>query len=186
MLVEIDGAWDDRFDSGFCRSSWDCSSAARLLPPLCSTSSLPLASSYAVEFDYNQELRQRFTVGQAGLVSKFGVQLFRFNDSLDTSSDVIISIGSSSFPVTSFYGARVSVSEIPVINSFADPVPWTYVDVARGKRLAQPGNQFSIKVYQTPDSLNANATAVYWRASGTEQGYSGGEYRAANSTLPAE
>jgi hypothetical protein len=134
-----------------------------------------LANSYAVEFDYNQQLRQRFTVGAAGLVSKFGVQLFRLNDSLDTSSDVIISIGSSSFPITPYYEARVPVSEIPVINSFADPVPWMYVDVAQGKQLAQPGNKYSIEVSQTPDSLNENATTVYWRASGTEQGYSGGE-----------
>lgn len=134
-----------------------------------------LTNSYAVEFDYNQRLGQRFTVGQAGLISKFGVQLFRLNDSLDTSSDVIVSIGSSSFPVTSYYGARVPVSEIPVINSFADPVPWTYVDVTQGRRLAQPGNQYSIKVYQTPTSLDENATTVYWRASGIEHGYNGGE-----------
>lgn len=136
---------------------------------------LALSNSYAVEFDYNQQLRQRFTVGQAGLVSKFGVQLFRLNDSLDTSNDVIISIGSSSFPVTWYYGVRVPVSQIPVINSFADPVPWTYVDVAKGKRLAQSGNQYSIHVDQTQGSLNANATTVYWRASGNEHEYSGGE-----------
>src|SRR6476619_7258148 len=92
---------------------------------------LQLTNAHAVDFDYNQELRQSFTVGVGGLVSKFGVQIFRFNDSLDSSGDVVVSIGSSWLPMTTYYNARIPVSQIPVVNSFVDPVPWTYVDVSR-------------------------------------------------------
>ena len=135
---------------------------------------LGLSTSYAVDFDWNQELRQSFTVEAAGLVSKFGVQIFRTNDSFDTSGEVLISIGSQALPMTTYYTARVPVSEIPVVNSSSEPVPWTYVDVARGKRMVQPGDNLGIKVSQMPSSLNEGATNVYWRTSGFESSYAGG------------
>ena len=136
--------------------------------------SLALTNGYAVDFDWNQELRQSFAVGVSGLVSKFGVQIFRTNDSLDTSGEVLISIGSQALPMTTYYTARVPVSEIPVVNSLSDPVPWTYVDVSRGKRMVQPGNNLGIKVSQMPSSLNEGATNVYWRTSGLQSSYAGG------------
>jgi hypothetical protein len=136
---------------------------------------LELTNGYGVEFDYHQELSQSFTVGSAGLISRLGVQLYRLNDGLDTSNDVFISIGSLWLPVTHFGSGRVPVSELPVVSSYSVPVPWTYVDVPHGKRMAEPGDQFRIVVSQTPGSLDAGASPVYWRVSGMPSSYADGQ-----------
>lgn len=132
-----------------------------------------LSNAYSVDFNYNQQLAQSFTVGTSGLISKLGVQIYRLNDGLDTSGSVRISLGTLFLPIFEYKTVEVPISDIPVISSFNDPVPWTYVDVTMGKQLAQPGDQFNIRVAESYSTPTVGETTVYWRASGNSV-YSGG------------
>ncbi len=125
-----------------------------------------------------RKLRQRFTTGRSGLVSNLAVQIFRLDDSLDDSGNVSIALASRALPPTSYHSVQIPISQIPIIDSFADPVPWTTIEVTPGRQMIEKGDVRSIIVTDFRDLTLNNTTKVYWRATGeygSNDRYSGGE-----------
>jgi hypothetical protein len=105
---------------------------------------------------------QSFTVTNDGLLTQVDVQVGKF---AGATSDVRLELrplvgGTPTIDERGIiYQTNISINDIPVINSLADPPPYVSVDVSAAGIHAKPGEKYAISLRRSGSSPNAA-----WRA----------------------